>query len=188
MKIIGCKKGFTLVEVMVASMIMVGIFLGTASMMISTMHCYESEVTQIDTDTDAVMAMQLIVRDVRESRSVDITANGTHLTITPPYRVEAGYFDRTLSDEGNLVDYYLSNQSGSTNASGTCLWRQEADQDARLVKKDVDSLVFEYGDDDQDALKHSSIKITIRTKIDITRGYRHTDLTQRVVYLRNYSY
>jgi len=182
------SKGFTMIEVMVASMIMVLIFGGTAAMMVATMHCYQSEVTQSGTDTDAVMAMQLIVKDVREARSVTITTNGSHLVVTPPLRLAAGYYDRTQSDANNQVDYYLSDATGATNGTGTCLWRDTVNANPQLIKKDVSSLTFEYGDDDEVATHHSSIKITIRTTASISRGTRSTELTQRVVYLRNYSY
>jgi len=182
------SKGFTMIEVMVASMIMVLIFGGTAAMMVSTMHCYQSEVAQTDTDTDAVMAMQLIVKDVREARSVTITTNGTHLIVTPPLRMTDGYYDRTQSDSNNQVDYYLSNSTGSTTQTGMCLWRKTVNNYPVLIKKNVSSLTFEYGDDDEIATHHSSIKITINTLATINRGSRSTQLTQRVVYLRNYSY
>lgn len=167
-----------MVEVMVASMIMVLIFGGTAAMMVSTMRCYESEVTQNSTDTDAVMAMQLIVNNVREAKSVSITSGGAHLTVTPPLATSSGYYDRSQADTSNQIDYYLSDTTGQTTRTGTCLW-QAASNNLKLVKKDVSSLIFEY-----DTAR--SIKITINTSAIIAGGSRSTELTQRVVYLRNY--
>jgi len=178
MKIIGKRGGFTLLEVMMSMVITVLILFATGAMMWATLRCYNSETAQSTTDNDAVLAMQKMVTDVREAKAAALSDNGRTLTITLPIVTQAGYYDRSQADTANPIYYYESDSSGVKGRMGTYLWRVKG-TDSWVVRKDIDSLLFEMDTE-------RSIKMTIRTKATIAHGYRTTELTQRVVYLRNY--
>ncbi|MCX6345601.1 MAG: prepilin-type N-terminal cleavage/methylation domain-containing protein [Armatimonadetes bacterium] len=195
MRTMGNRRGFTMLEVMMSLSIMTMVLVATVSMMIATMRCYQSESAKVDTDTSAVMAMQDIVNKVREAKTVDIlntqnniipstnlTTDGVRLNIKPPITVQdKDYYDRSQIDTVNTTDYYISDATGETGRTGTYLWRDDKDG-KRIIKNNVSSLLLRWD-------TSRSIKITVTTKEQITnqnKPYVETQLTQRVVYLRNY--
>jgi len=178
MRLHGNRGGFTLLEVLAALMVMALLVMCTVSMFIATLRGCDADLAQINTDVNAVTAMQLMVGDVREAKSISILSSGKQLCITFPVTTAQGYYDRTQSDTAHQVNYYLSDATGTIGRTGTYLWRSKNGTLLR-VRNDVDSLLFE-----SDTAR--SIKITIRTKDAIFKSTRQTELTQRVVYLRNY--
>ncbi len=173
------RAGFSLVEILIVTSLSLLIAAGALAMMISSVKCFSNSSVESYTDTDAVIAMQRIVNDVREAKSVSILNDGEALMITFPMTGIDGYYDRHIPDTVNVVKYYLSNSSGVVGRSGTWLWRSIGANTKSVVKRDVSSLDFE-----QDTTR--SVKITVTTKNDAASGPRQTELTQRVVYLRNY--
>ncbi len=172
------QKGITMVDMLVAVSITALILVPTASMLVGALRCYDGELAKIDTDTGAVLAMQRIVNDVREAKSVSMLSDGHQLRIIKPMVTADGYYDRSQPDTAHPIDYYLSGVSGTLGAAGSNLWRAQ-DGVLTLVKRGVNSLTFEY-----DTAR--SIKITVVARQYVSRGHRETELTQRVVYLRNY--
>lgn len=180
MRLVGSRRGFTVLELMLSTAIMLVVFGCTAAMLVATMRCYDSETAQNDADMDAVLAMQLIVNDVREAKNVNILASGRRLRVIFPITTSEGYYDRSQADTAHQIDYYLSDETGTPGRDGTILWRGK-DNGRRPVKRDVDALEFEYDDETR-----KSIRITVRTRVNTSQGSKTTELTQRVVYLRNY--
>lgn len=181
------RRGFTLPEVMIATLIMSLLLMCIVAMWMSTMRRCETEMAQLGADTNAVLAMQTMVSDVREAKTVTILAGGAQLRVTKPVRSAQGYYDRTQSDTTHQINYYLSNHTGSIGSTGTYLWRSQ-DGVARCIRKDVGALLFET-----DVPK--SIQITIETRENVSSQAMkmnvhdvgvYTRLTDRVVYLRNY--
>jgi hypothetical protein len=171
------------------------------AMLLQTARRCETESTQGSTDTDAVLAMQAMVSDIREAKTVTILAGGAQLLVVKPTRVSAtqgSYYDRSAADTTHPINFYLSDATGTVGRSGTYLWRSEV-KDAgtifRCIRKDMDpqGLLFET-----DVPK--SVQITIKTKTAVsheaagqhqttgrnleTQGI-YTQLTDRVVYIRN---
>lgn len=179
MRTVRSQSGHTLLEVLVVVGIMVFVGAGVVAVTIGSATCFDNTTTEAFTDCDAVLAMQMIVSDVREAKSINIIADGEGLRIAFPVRTQDGYYDRHDADMANQIDYYLSNESGAPDQSGTWLWRGKNNNDRRAVKKDVAEVAFE-----QDTSR--SVKITIVTENDAASGTKRTELTQRVVYLRNY--
>jgi prepilin-type N-terminal cleavage/methylation domain-containing protein len=172
------RRGFTLPEVLIAVFVMSLLLVGTLSMLVTALRSCDGDLAQVNTDTNAVTAMQFMVNDVREAKSVAILASGSQLCITFPITTAQGYYDRSQADTAHQVNYYLSDTTGIIGRTGTYLWRSRNDN-LRRIRTDVDSLLFE-----SDTAR--SIKITIKTKDSIYGGTKQTELTQRVVYLRNY--
>ena len=178
MKFLKGKKGYTLVEALTVLAIMGLISSGALAIMIASAKCYDNTTAESFTDVDAVQAMAMIVTDVREAKSIAIT-NGDRLQVTFPERTDEGYYDRRESDLDHRVTFYLSDSTGTIGNSGTWLWRSITDGTKKMLKKDVAAISFE-----QDTSR--SVKITVTTENHAASGPKRTELTQRVVYLRNY--
>lgn len=178
MPILASKRAFTLIETLTVAGLMVLVVLATVSMTIGSLRSYDSATTRTYTDSDAVMAMQMMVTDVREAKSISILDGGGRLRVVFPKTTADGYYDRHEADETNYVDYYRSDSSGQVGAVGTWLWRAQSGG-FRVLKTDVDSVLFE-----SDTAR--SVKITVNTENSAPSGTKRTELTQRVVYLRNY--
>ncbi|MHB9035194.1 MAG: PulJ/GspJ family protein [Armatimonadota bacterium] len=173
------RRGFTLLEVLLVSGIMAFMLASVAAMSISTMRCYDSATTRTFTDTDAATAMQMIVSDVREAKSVNIIGGGTRLRIVFPKKADGQeYYNRYEADTAHQIDYYISDSTGTPGHNGTWLWRGK-DNGRRAMMRDVDSLIFETD-------TSRSVKITVVAQQHTSTGIKRTELTQRVVYLRNY--
>lgn len=179
MPILRQNSGHTLIEALVAVSIMGLITAGAMLMMTGSARCFDDTSTQVFTDSDAVIAMQMIVNDVREAKSINIIAGGERLRVVFPKKTEDGYYDRHEPDMANQIDYYLSNETGVPGQNGTWLWRGKNNNNREPLKKDVADIDFE-----QDTSR--SVKITIIARNPAASGPKETCLTQRVVYLRNY--
>jgi len=148
-------------------------------MMVSSLRCFDNASVKSFTDSDAVIAMQRIVNDVREAKSVSILDGGSRLRVIFPQVTSDGYYDRHHWDATNQVNYYLSDSTGDLGRTGNWLWRCKINKSPEIVKRNVVSIDFE-----QDTAR--SIKITLTAENKAASGPKRTDLTQRVVYLRNY--
>jgi prepilin-type N-terminal cleavage/methylation domain-containing protein len=181
------RRGFTMLEMLVATTILTLLMASIVSMWMATARRCETELAQVDTDTNAVLAMQSMVTDVREAKSVTILASGAQLSITKPIRAQQGYYDRSQGDTNHQINYYLSDSTGIVGRTGTYLWRSQ-DTAARCIRKNVDALLFETDVprsiqitiESRDAVSHEAMK----KNVDTVGVY--TQLTDRVVYLRNY--
>lgn len=176
------RAGFTLTEVLVTTGLTSIVMMCTISMWIATMHSFDTTTTKSHTDSDATMAMQAIVNDVREAKSVRIVAIGSdqRLRVTFPIRTAGGYYNRSIADTAHQVDYYLSDETKVPGQKGNCLCKGKGN-DRRILTRGVRSLSFYI-----DPLSTRTVRITVSASNDTSRGPRTTELTQRVVYLRNY--
>lgn len=175
------RRGFTLIEAIFAMGIMSMIVAGTAAMWIATVRSYDVTNARTYADTDAAAAMQLIVSDVREARDFKLLANGERLRIIPPVTNDDGTYNRFEADTANQIDFYLSDATGVPGHDGTYLWRGKNNNNRRLLRKNVCGLKFE-----SDSENESWVQITVITENQTSRGPQRTELTQRVVYLRNH--
>ncbi len=173
------NKGITLTEVMISVGLFGFIAACTMGMLITATKTADGASTKAFTDADAVIAMNRIVDDVREAKSVSIPTNGAYLTIVFPVKnTSTGYYDRHIADAAHQICYYLSDKTGTQGKIGTWLWRSK-DSTTQIIKRNVTGLYFE-----QDTAR--SVKITVTAKGSSADGDKETELTQRVVYLRNY--
>jgi type II secretory pathway pseudopilin PulG len=171
--------GYTLLEAMIAVGVSGLVAAAALALMVASFTNFEGASTESFTDADAVIAMQTIVNDVREAKSVNILANGRRLRVVFPKTTPEGYYDRHEADSAHQIDYYLSDSTGVPGHTGSWLWRGKSNINRKMVKKDVVALEFE-----QDTSR--SVKITVTTRNNSASGPKETRLTQRVVYLRNY--
>lgn len=203
------KRGFTVLEVMVAAGAFSMVFVGGYTMLNTASSSFDRNRAQSDADVDAVMAMQHIINDLREAKSFTIENGGPNGRITITYPIEEGSgFDRFIPDPDpdNQVTYYLENRS---------LWREKPSDGTGPVRvrwgindewtpgedpndpatwtneSGIESLRFESD-------SPLSVKITIKTSVrrqiatpdpetlEPTRVPQTTELTERLVYLRNW--
>lgn len=179
MKKITKSNGFTLVEMIFALTITGFIGLGALAMTVTALRCQDNSSTQTFTDTDAVYCMQKIVADVREAKSF-VVVNSSNLQLTFPVRV-GNYYDRHTPDLNNVVNWYLSDATGSQTKTGPYLWWAKNGAPMGWIKKDVSSLAYIA----DPAAPTAAVEITISIQNTVSRGTKQTNLTTRVVYLRN---
>ena len=170
--------GFTLFETVMACVILALIGFGICSVWIQAMWSYDKTATQTASDADAVLAMQHMIADVREAKFVTLVS-ATDMKLIFPIKNADGTYDRTIPDTNNPIDYLQSDSSGVAGRTGTWLWRKVTNGASRPVARDLDSILFESD-------TPASVKITITTRNKARRGDAVTQLTHRVVYLRNY--
>jgi len=195
------RRGFTLYELIAAVGVMALLVAGTTSVYLAGVLGYDRDTAQIHTDNNAITALQYIVLDVREAVTVSTPNGGTQLVITFP-STKTGtfngqtvtYYDRTSApDTVNQVTYYTSDSTGimGNGHTGSYLWRKQVtpNNGTRLIcfGSNFDTPQFL-----QDADAQSAVDITITARDSIYKvkstdsGFKRTDLTQRVVYMRNY--
>lgn len=192
------NRGFTLVEVLAAASVMAIVLTCTVSMLVMALRSGRSETSQVGTDNNAVIAMGDIVAKVKEAKSFSILDSGHRLSVVWPSVIHPtngwpDYYDRTATpDTANPWMYYLSDKTGVVGVAGTYLWRTRNGTTPLCIRKDVDYLLFEADTD----IGGDCMKVTLRTK---DRNYdpilwkttdskyaAQTNLTERLVYLRNY--
>lgn len=174
------RYGYTLIETLAALSIVAVLATTISAIWIGTMRSSTKTAVRSFTDTDAVIAMQRIVTDVREAQYVNIIANGDRLRIVFPKRLPEGYYNRFEADTANQIDYYLSDDTGVPGHDGNILWRGKNNNDRRMIKRGVAELSF-VSDTPR------SVQITVVAENPSTTGVERTALTQRVVYMRNYA-
>jgi Tfp pilus assembly protein PilW len=179
MRSIDNNSGYSLIEVLVVMGVTTMVLICTMSMMVGALSSFEGTTVQTHTDSDAVVAMQRIVSDIREAKSFTILDNGHCLQLTFPKVMTGGYYNRKEADTANPMNYYLSDTSGTQGQSGNLLWRKTSSTSFRRVARNIESVDFEI-----DTTR--SVKITVVARNATANGSKSTDLTERVVYLRNY--
>lgn len=177
------RRGFTLLETVTVSGLMMLVVISIVSMTIGSLRCYDGASNRTYTDMDAVMAMQMIVNELREAKRVEVLDSGPTIgarlrVFLPTQATGQDYYDRHNEDTSHYIDYYLSDSTGQIGRTGTWLWRAQ-NGGLRIRKQDIQSIQFEV-----DTLR--SVKITIDAFNSDRSGGKTTELTQRVVYLRNY--
>jgi type II secretory pathway pseudopilin PulG len=189
------RPGFTILEVMVAAGLFMVIFMGGFAMLGTSMISFRRTRAQTNSDVDAtVLSMQRMIEEVREAKQVILAASNWIQIYYPPVGPD-GRYNRLLNgvDPASLVEYYLSDSTGNTGVSGTWLWRRVYGGAKLAVCRNVEALGFTLD-------SPRSVRVTVRTThalyapdatsivTDNTRpqDYAHTDLVQRVIYLRNY--
>ncbi len=171
------NKGVTLLETAISMTILGLLSVVFCSIWVSSIWSFQRTTSNTITDTDAVIAMQHIIADVREAKTYTIPKQ-SHLKIVFPAKNEDGTYNRVVSDTANPVEYFLSNSTGNPDATGTWLWRKQVNGESRPIARNVDSVIFQTD-------TPRSVRITIIAKCKYTKGEASTQLTERVVYFRN---
>lgn len=172
------KRGFTLVEMSLVTMIMSMLVIGMASLFSSTIKSFTHTTNQYDADMSASIALQIVNRDLQEAKQVQIVS-ATSIRVYYPKLEADGTYNRTILDTVNYVDFYRGKSDGTPSVSGKCLIRKPAVGTMRPICEDVKEVQFM-------SISPSSVDITLRTERKTDTVVRHCDMVHRAIFLRNY--
>jgi prepilin-type N-terminal cleavage/methylation domain-containing protein len=172
------RRGFTLVEVLVAATVIAMISGATLGMISTSIKSFTYTNNQYDADMGASTALQLLNRNLQEAKQVSILSP-TSIRINYLQKDANGIYIRNAVDETNYVDFYRGNTNLTANSSGTCLIRRPAVGQARAICKNVTTLEFR-------SFTPSSVDVTLRTEYGGTGSKRNCQMIHRAIFLRNY--
>lgn len=175
----GGRRGFTLIEMTMATGILMLVLLVVGSILVTASWSFDRADLQTDADQSAVIAMAKLTTAIREAKQVSVLGPGRLMVIYPTVSAN-GYYNRFQPDYANPVFYEETNANGVYDPNGAYLWRREAGPTggvaiARQIK------TFRAVSDTP-----RSVRLTIEA--ERTSGQRTglTKLEQRVLYLRNH--
>ncbi len=172
------RRGFTLVEMTVVTVIMAMIIVGTATLFSGTIRSFTHTRNQYDSDMSASIALQIVNRDLQEAKQVAILSS-TRIRVFYPKLEADGTYNRTVLDDVNTVDFYRGDEDGTANVSGKCLVRKPAVGELRPICEDVIFLEFI-------SISPSSVDISLRTERKTDTVVMQTNMIHRAIFLRNY--
>lgn len=172
------KQGFTVIEMTIAMLISLMGLTCIVMLTIFGLSSYNSITGQTGVDLDAVKAMNRMIDDIRESKTVTLLST-SRMQGNFPIITADGRYDRSTADPNGIYEYYLSDTAGNPSATGTEIWVKNTNSTKRRLVSNVEALSFA-------SFTTRSIEITITTKVVQHSKTLRCNLTQRVVYLRNY--
>lgn len=104
-----CRRGFNLVEVIIAAGIMMFILAGVIATGIASTTQWAVNKTKTSADNDASLALQRLTEEVRTGIKAAVSSDSKTLTITMPAVNSAGDYDRYTN--GASWSFYQSNGS-----------------------------------------------------------------------------
>jgi len=172
------RRGFTLVEILISSSVMLLVLTGAAMLSIGTGRSFDRTSAQLDADRSASAAVQRMMLDLAEAKQVTVSST-TYLRVFFPQVAADGTYIRSALDNVNYLDYYRGNSAGTATSTGDCLIRKPNGGTARVVGKGVTRL--EYS-----STNPSSVDITIATQRSSKIGNAGCEMLHRAIFLRNY--
>lgn len=117
------NKGYTLVELVIASGLLLIVVLVSLSLLSSVIKYWSAGYSGTSANSYAAVAMRKLVLDVQEGMSASASADGNTLTVTFPYRASSTS-DYVKGQPGAVVTYYFSGPTGTeTTGDLTYLWK-----------------------------------------------------------------
>ena len=173
-------RGYTLIEVSVASFILLLVMTGVLGILNTAGRLEQNVLLQQGTDTQAALAMNRMVADVREAKQVQLVTSYQCRIYYPVTRADGNY-DRFVTDTAHYVQYARTTSTGQVSATGTYLWKSTDLLSGSKVAKDVtDFEVTLQG--------NNAVRLSLRVQKSGNSAVRagDTQLNERVLYLRNY--
>lgn len=137
-------KGYTILEMVIAVSILSLVTIGVMSISVSSSKLVSEVTSKTYADSDASLAMQFLLNDIREGQayaiSTTLQTNDT-LSLTFPVITSSGAYNRTVPDASHPATYYLSDSSGVLGRTGTYLWKSKAGNNT-LIRKNIKSISF----------------------------------------------
>lgn len=170
------RDGFSLIEVMVASGLLVIVLVGTVALFASTSRLWRIGTSGTTANMYGSLAMRKIVTEMQEGQSAYVE-NGHLFVQFPYYDSYSGSYQRTAT--GDLVEYYLSGDNGTEspvqNGDNT-LWKRVDGSPTRLASN---LRSFEFS-----VTEATMVRLAIRGVESENAGI-DPDLIQQSVSLRN---
>lgn len=171
------RRGYTVTEVVTASALIV-LVLTAVTAILSMAGTMEQTVTlQMDADQAAVRAMNRMILEVREAKEVTIPSEHQFKVYFPVTRSN-GHYDRFVTDTNHWIEYCRADAGGAASSTGTHLWRRTSGGESKELARDVKSFRV---------VQNSANSVRLTVELEKTSGARKgsTQLTERVLYLRN---
>lgn len=127
------QRGYSLVEVIVATGLLCLVILGTVTLFSSTCRLWRVGTSGTSANMYGSLAMRKLVTEVQEGRIA--YAVGDHLFVQfPYYDSSSGTYQRNVN--GPLVEYYLSGETGTEAPSAdgeNVLWKKVGTDQTRMI-------------------------------------------------------
>ncbi|MCC2671963.1 MAG: hypothetical protein K0Q72_4434 [Armatimonadetes bacterium] len=172
------RRAFTLIEVGVSSFILVLVLSGVLGIMNTAARLEQSVLLQQGTDSQAALAMNRMVNDIREAKRVEVV-NAYQFRIYYPVVRADGNYDRFVTDTAHYVQYARTTATGQVNASGGYLWKSTDLLAGSRIAKDLTNLTVSLQG-------NNAIRLSLRIQKSGVNRSGDTQLNERVLYLRNY--
>ncbi len=122
------KEGFTLPEVLLAAALMSMVAYASSTIYFSVLNIHQDTIWQVHPYDEATRAAQRVADDLREAMLIE-SHGPTYIVAVVPEQDAAGDYVLTPGEDGyslmlgDRVVFYLSDETGSLEAQGSCLWR-----------------------------------------------------------------
>ena len=168
------KRGYTMTEVLVASLALGLVGVGTISLTGMTVRAYAHTMARSDVSLDVTQTLQWLARDLQQAKDANLIQT-YHLQIVMPVRNADGSFQRSVSDNVNTIEYFRANAAGTPSATGTFVIRRVAGINPRRMCAGTTLLTFE-----SDSLG------SVNVSLSATGSYGATfRMIHRAIYMRN---
>ncbi len=172
------QRGFSMAEVMIASVIFAMLIAAISGIYSTTIKSFTFTNNQYDADMGASLALQTLNRNLQEAKQVEIVSP-TRIRIKYLQKDANGIYIRNAVDETNYVEIYRGNANMSANSSGTFLIRKPNVGASKVICKNVTNLEFR-------SFTPSSVDVTLRTEYGVTGSKRNCEMIHRAIFLRNF--
>lgn len=171
------RRGYTLVEMIFVTIIVGMVVLGVTSFLVSTAMSFGQISNQYYSNVSLSTAVQYLNRDIQQAKRVNYVSP-THIIIQYPIREADGTYNRKTLDTVNTVEYFRANPDGNKDSLGTVLFRQVSGESARVVCRDVFTLLFS---------NHSptSVTVSLCVKRKSFVSDKEAEVADQVMFMRN---
>lgn len=173
------RRGFTLVETIVASSILLTVMIAVSVILMSASRSFDQTARQTDADQTAVLTMRKLTAELREAQEVYVLGPG-RLKIVYPSVVADGYYNRFQPNVSEPVYLEQTDATGTYQPDGEYIWKRTGggDAGAALVKG---IKLFRASND-----APQSLQLTVVVSRGHGERVSEARLDQRVLYLRNH--
>ncbi|HEY3298522.1 MAG TPA: hypothetical protein VGK34_07695 [Armatimonadota bacterium] len=121
--IIKSRKGYTLLETIIAATLMLVVFTVTLTLFGSVVKYWTKGFSGTNANSAAALAMRKVVQDIIEGQTATAATDGSTLTVTFPYRASTTS-DYNKGVVGVTATYYFSGKTGTeTSGTKTYMWK-----------------------------------------------------------------
>lgn len=158
------RLGVTLPEMLISMVIMV-LIVGVVSILYFTsLHVWRRCSSQSQADPPAHMSVSRLSRELKNAAKIEGITESS-ITFTLPGKDENGYNIVPLT-AAQRIYYFLGDEEGNPNSSGSTLWRQRIDLSSgnttlQSIAHNVESLNFEVDATEDRVLKIYAMSVTI---------------------------
>lgn len=141
------RRGVTLPELLIAMVIMVLIAGVVSSLYFASLHVWRRCSSQSQAEPPAHMATSRLTKELKNAYQVS-SMGPTYITFLLP-RTDGSGANILPLQTAREVSYYLSDDTGRRDRTGSSMWRKDTDMDTGYVRQqriasNVQSLDFDY--------------------------------------------